>query len=127
MTYIICKECGRAHGDHYIGCSTNLRASSSSLIETPAGEILIKAAAHMEERSKTYDEEDGERSMGKTVAAFNAITGAEITEAQGWLLMQLLKDVRLFTRPGYHADSAEDAIAYAALKAEAKQKEQIDN
>ncbi len=123
MTYIICKDCGRAHGDHYLGCPTTLRANPNSLIETPAAEILAKAAAHMEERGKTYDTPGGERSMGKTVAAFNAITGAEITEAQGWLLMQLLKDVRLFTRPGYHADSAEDAIAYAALKAEAKQKE----
>lgn len=121
MTTIVCTECGRVHGTHYIGCPTNLRATSPA--KPFAAEILSKAAAHMEERGKTYDEEDGERSMGKTVAAFNAITGAEITEAQGWLLMQLLKDVRLFTRPGYHADSAEDAIAYAALKAEAKQKE----
>lgn len=43
--------------------------------------------------------------------------------AQGWHFMQILKDVRLFTRPAYHADSAEDGIAYCALKAEAKAKE----
>jgi len=37
--------------------------------------------------------------------------------------MQQLKQVRLFTRSGYHADSAEDNIAYAALMAEAKERE----
>jgi hypothetical protein len=85
-----------------------------------APDLLAKAAELMIERGKTYDEEGGERSMGKTVAAFNAITGRDLTEAEGWLLMQVLKDVRLFTRETYHADSAEDCIAYAALKAEAK-------
>lgn len=85
-----------------------------------APDLLAKAAELMLERGRTYDEEGGERSMGKTVAAFNAITGRDLTEAEGWLLMQVLKDVRLFTRETYHADSAEDCIAYAALKAEAK-------
>ena len=44
--------------------------------------------------------------------------GIKLTEAQGWHFMQVLKDVRLFTRETYHADSAEDCIAYAALKAD---------
>ena len=88
---------------------------------TPAApELLGRAAAHMHERASTYDETGGERSMGKAVTAFNAITGHSLTESEGWLLLQLLKDVRLFARTAYHADSAEDCIAYAALKAEAK-------
>jgi hypothetical protein len=74
----------------------------------------------MRDRAATYDNPEGERSMGKAVQAFNAITGRDLTEPEGWLLLQVLKDVRLFQRPGYHADSAEDCIAYAALKAEAK-------
>lgn len=85
-----------------------------------APELLGRAAALMYERGKTYDEPEGERSMGKAVTAFNAITGHTITESEGWLLLQVLKDVRLFTRSAYHQDSAEDCIAYAALKAEAK-------
>lgn len=85
--------------------------------------LLKKAADHMTERAKQYDKPDGERSMGRAVQAFNAITGRDLTEPEGWLLLQLLKDVRLFQRPGYHADSAEDCIAYAALKAEAKARE----
>ena len=90
-----------------------------------APELLKRAAEIMEERGKQYDKPDGERSMGKAVAAFNTITGQDITEAEGWLLMQILKDVRAWQRPGYHADSAEDCIAYAALKAEAKQVEAV--
>lgn len=85
-----------------------------------ADQLLQKAAQHMQDRAATYDKPEGERSMGKAVAAFNAITGRDLSEPEGWLLLQLLKDVRLFQRPGYHADSAEDCIAYAALKAEAK-------
>lgn len=90
-----------------------------------APELLNKAAAIMEERGKQYDKPDGERSMGRAVGAFNCITGRDLTEAEGWLLLQTLKDVRLWQRPGYHQDSAEDCIAYAALKAEAKQAERI--
>lgn len=84
-----------------------------------APEILDKAAQHMRERAATYDKPEGERSMGLTIAIFNLHHGTNLTEAQGWHLMQILKDVRLFARPGYHADSAEDCTAYSALKAEA--------
>lgn len=73
----------------------------------------------MRERAATYDKPEGERSMAATVTAFNTITGHTLTEAEGWLLLQVLKDVRQWQRPGYHADSAEDCVAYAALKAEA--------
>lgn len=94
-------------------------------VEVPlaeAPELLGRAARHMHDRASTYDKPEGERSMGRAVQAFNAITGRDLTESEGWLLLQVLKDVRLFTRSEYHADSAEDCIAYAALKAEAKSK-----
>jgi len=84
-----------------------------------ADQYLEKAASIMAERAKTYDSESGERSMGKAVDAFNTITGQDVTEAEGWLLLQVLKDVRQWSKKGYHSDSAEDCIAYAALKAEA--------
>jgi hypothetical protein len=74
----------------------------------------------MLDRASTYDKPEGERSMAQTVDIFNRFHGTAITEAQGWHFMQVLKDVRLFTRQGYHADSGEDGIAYAALKCEAK-------
>lgn len=73
----------------------------------------------LEQRGKDYDQENGERSMERTIIAFNAITGKQLTEAEGWLLLQLLKDVRQWTAPAYHHDSALDCVAYSALKAEA--------
>ena len=87
--------------------------------------LLEKAADIMAERARQYDSPGGERSMGKAVAAFNAITGRGLTEPEGWLLLQVLKDVRQWQRPDYHADSAEDCIAYAALKAEALANAQV--
>ena len=86
---------------------------------TTAPEYLRRAAEIMDERGKQYDSPDGERSMGRCVTAFNAITGRDLTEPEGWLLLQILKDVRQWSRPEYHRDSAEDNVAYAALKAEA--------
>ena len=87
-------------------------------IDAPS--LLAAAARHMRERAAAYDQPEGERSMGRTVAAFNAITGHRLRESEGWLLMELLKAVRDFTTDDGHADSQEDRIAYAALAAEAR-------
>ena len=83
-----------------------------------APDFLHQAAELMAERGKQYDQPQGERSMGRAVAAFNAITGRELDEYEGWLLMSLVKRVRQYSGAGYHRDSAEDAVAYAALEAE---------
>ena len=84
-----------------------------------ADTILEKAAQHMRDRAATYDKPEGERSMGKTVAAFNAITGRDLTTAEGWLMLAVLKQVRAFQNPAVpHVDSLEDGPAYLALMAE---------
>lgn len=83
-----------------------------------AQNILKKAAQHMQDRAATYDRPEGERSMGATVQAFNAITGHDLTEEQGWLFMALLKAVRS-QQGAYRADSYEDGAAYFALMGEA--------
>lgn len=80
-------------------------------------EILAQAKNEMEDRAKTYDSPEGERSMGRTVAAFEAVTGVKLTETQGWLFMVLLKAVR--SQQGcYRADSCIDGAAYFALAGE---------
>lgn len=132
MSEFKCATCGKEHkkltgamdcfNSHEPAAEHVMEESVSLEYPIKAPELLGRAAAIMHERGKTYDEPDGERSMGKTVAAFNAITGRDLTESEGWLFMQQLKQVRLFTRDTYHADSAEDNIAYAALMAEAKGK-----
>lgn len=91
-----------------------------------ATEFLQAAIDVQSERGKQYDSPEGERSMGRTVQAFNAITGRDLTEAEGWLLLQVLKDVRQWSAKGFHADSALDGVAYSSLKAEALSAETPD-
>lgn len=88
--------------------------------KTPAHQFLNRAARTMEERGKQYDQPGGERSMGKAVAAFNAVTGQQMTESQGWLLLTLLKLVRDNSKLVPHFDSLLDGCAYMALYAEAR-------
>lgn len=87
-----------------------------------AASILTAALGHMEDRAKTYDAPGGERSMGKTVAAFNVITGHNLTEEAGWLFMEILKQVRS-QQGDYRADNYEDMVAYAALRGECAARE----
>ncbi len=87
-----------------------------------APDFCNKAEQLMRERATTYDKDgnfEGERSASKIAIAFNAITGHNITESEAWLFLQIMKDVRQWSTKTYHADSAEDCVAYAALKAEA--------
>lgn len=89
-----------------------------------SNDFLQAAIDVQNQRATEYDQPEGERSMGRTVQAFNAITGRELTEAEGWLFMQVLKDVRQWSAKGYHHDSALDGVSYSALKAEALHGEQ---
>lgn len=94
------------------------RAQERSLDPYDAPGFLEAALGHMEDRKSTYDAPEGERSMGKTVTAFNAITGRDLSEEEGWLMMVLLKAVR--TQQGdFRADNYEDGAAYFALQGEA--------
>lgn len=89
-------------------------------MKTTANQLLNKAASHMQARAATYDKPEGERSMAATVTAYNAVTGQNITEANGWLIMSILKMVRDNQRTEPHVDSIEDLIAYSALYGEAR-------
>jgi hypothetical protein len=82
-----------------------------------ADEILQKSLDHLKERGINYDNKEGERSIAKTVKAFNAITGLDLTPEQGALFMVTLKMVR--SQQGeFKADSYEDGAAYFALAGE---------
>ena len=87
-----------------------------------ASDFLGAALNHLGDRASTYDNPTGERSMGRTVEAFNAITGHKLTEEHGYLFMVLLKAVR--SQQGkYKSDSYEDGAAYFALMGEVSEKE----
>jgi hypothetical protein len=87
---------------------------------TKAQDLLHRAASLMDERGKQYDQRSGERSMQATVTAFNAISGYCLTEADGFLLMAILKMVRDQSREMPHRDSIDDLVAYASLYGEAR-------
>ena len=83
-----------------------------------AADFLAKASSLLTERGQQYDT-GKERSGPKIAAAFNAITGKDLTPAEVYLILQLTKDARQWSAQAYHPDSAEDCVSYAALKAEA--------
>ena len=86
--------------------------------------FLNKATETQSSRAGEYDTVgEKERNMQKIVDMFNACTGKSLTEAEGYLFMECLKNVRLFNAPDFHEDSAVDGVSYSSLKAEAKAKE----
>lgn len=87
----------------------------------PAHDILGCGMKELKDREQTYDAPGGERSMAKTVAAFNAIYGASMTEVQGWQFMALLKMVRA-NQGKFKRDNFVDQAAYSALAGEAAAK-----
>lgn len=84
-------------------------------------EILNTAKKEMRNRSVVYDSDSGERSMRATTEAFNAMTGQQLTEEQGWLFMICLKCVR--SQQGkFREDSYVDGAAYFSLMGECAEK-----
>lgn len=82
-------------------------------------EIFQEAAATIDSRGKEYDPDKGqERSMYRIVKTFNALTEKGLTIEDGWLFMQLVKEVRQQTSPTPHKDSMVDKLAYVLLEME---------
>jgi hypothetical protein len=105
----------------------NVYSTEQVKMTISAIEFLERAADLMLERAQEYDTPEGERSMDRTVAAFNVLTGNILSEQDGWLFMLLLKLARQQQSETWHQDSSEDAIAYAALMAEAWQNADNDD
>lgn len=83
-----------------------------------ASDILRNSAKHIEDRAAQRDQPQGERSMARCVAAFNALTGHQLSERDGWLFMVQLKMARACTTATGIPDDYEDAAAYSALAGE---------
>lgn len=96
------------------------------MLEYTAESFLAEAARILAERGKDYDSPGGERSMKKTVDMFNLRTGKNLTEAEGWIFLGYLKDVRQDSAGGLHRDSAIDRINYSLLEAEARFRERMN-
>src|SRR5690625_4784057 len=78
--------------------------------------ILSAAAEAIDDRAAERDVEQ-ERSMARTVQAFNALTGHELTETDGWLFMVVLKAARA-TAGAFQADDWIDMAGYVGLAGE---------
>lgn len=87
-----------------------------------ADDYLNQAAAEMQDRAASRDQDDGERSMARAVEAFNTLYGHDLTETEGWQFMSILKKSR-GAGGAYREDDYVDDIAYAALAAESAQSE----
>lgn len=107
---------GYVFAEHHVAVSSTTSSHKIGL-KIKASDTLRKAADLIEERAKQRDSGSRERSMSRTVAAFNAIYGTDITETQGWHFMELLKMVRS-AQGAYVPDDFDDKVAYAALAAE---------
>ena len=80
-----------------------------------AQDFLVAAQGHPGDRVSTYDSPKGERSMERSVNTFAALTDIQLTEEQGWLFMEVLKQVRSL-QGKFKADNYEDLVGYAAKR-----------
>lgn len=62
--------------------------------------------------------------MARAVAAFNGLTGHELTEEQGWAFMAVLKLARAQNGRAVNRDDYVDGAAYIALAGECAGKQQ---
>lgn len=90
----------------------------ASVRTVAAGDLLVQAHDAMDSRAQLRDQPNGERSMARCIAAFNAIHGTALTEVQGWHFMVLLKLARAIAGRK-HLDDYVDLTAYGALAGEA--------
>ena len=81
-----------------------------------APKFCTNAAELMNDRAASRDTGE-ERSMAKTVAAFNALYGHNLSETEGWQFMSLLKKAR-GAQGAFRQDDYEDDVAYCALAGE---------
>lgn len=83
----------------------------------PAHGFLEEASDTMKARAQLRDAQGGERSMARTVAIFNAWTGNNISEDDGWRFMIALKQARE-VQGKYNRDDYVDLAAYCGLLGE---------
>ena len=93
-------------------------------VYSPAVQLLQQAVSVNLEHETDRDLEGHERAMRKTVAAFNALTGHELTERDGNIFMTLVKmgrdQQRVILGLPVNADDFIDGVNYLAFAGEAR-------
>jgi len=82
-----------------------------------AAKILTDASKIIGERGKSYDSSGRERSMKRTVDAFNAMYNKNLTTEEGWMFMVFLKAARS-TGNNHKLDNYLDGAAFFSLAGE---------
>ncbi len=94
----------------------------------PPDRILDEAAKTLRQRGTEYDGkgyQGGERSMEKTCAIFEAMTGIRLSEVDGWRFLMCLKLARSTTgKP--KLDNYVDMAGYASLLGECHLNNRLD-
>ncbi len=88
--------------------------------------VFDDAKATIISRGVERDQPDGERTIPRCVTAFNAITGHNLSNTDGWLFMEVLKKCRS-VQGSYKYDDYRDGVGYAALRAEEARMEYAAN
>lgn len=91
--------------------------TSKEALTAPA--ILTRGAQALQDRASSRDQPDGERSMARAVAMFNAYAGGDrrMSETDGWMFMVFLKAARA-AQGKVNEDDYVDGAAYFALAGE---------
>lgn len=79
-----------------------------------AQDFLQSALDRLQSAAQERDAPDGERSMARAVKIFNAWTGNDMSEADGWSFMVALKQARS-VQGNFVADDGVDMAGYVAL------------
>jgi antirestriction protein len=82
-----------------------------------AHEFLREAGQALEQRAALRDQPTGERSMARAVKIFEAWTGIELSELDGWRFMVALKQAREI-QGNFCADDYTDGSGYFGLVGE---------
>lgn len=85
--------------------------------KTTATTLLQEGQDILKARAALRDSDEGERSMARTVAIFNAWTGSSMSEENGWRFMIALKQAREI-QGDFHKDDYQDLVNYSALLGE---------
>lgn len=117
-----CRRIDGADADMYerpmqdIPAAPPSRSAAAERATVTAIDILQAASQAIVDRAASRDL-PAERSMARTVAAFNALTGQNLTERDGWLFMATLKAARVIAG-AHNGDDYTDGAAYFALAGE---------
>lgn len=86
-------------------------------VNKSAIDFLTQAKTEQENRAVIRDTPKGERTAKKIASVFNALTDHNISEADAWTFLLILKLVR--GRAGdYHEDDFVDLVSYSSLLSE---------